>query len=346
MIRKRQYALLFILFVVFALGFTLPPKRKIVWPEKVYNEKNNPPSTEKKELGRLLFYDPILSSDNTISCSSCHLSYTAFTHTDHAVSHGVFDRVGKRNAPALFNLAWKKNFMWDGAVHSLDAQAMAPIENVLEMNETLANVVKKLNERKFYRAYFFQAWGDSLATGERVLKSLSQFMLSFVSNQSKYDEVIAGKNTFTEQEQKGYVLFQKKCNACHTEPLFTNDAFMSNGLAVSATLTDLGRGALTQLKRDERLFKVPSLRNIEMSFPYMHDGRFRTLQQVMNHYSSIQGNEENISSPLNHSLNLTSNDKQDLIAFLLTLTDQPFLTRKEYQFPQILQHEIIQRSKP
>jgi cytochrome c peroxidase len=346
MIRKRQYALLFILFVVFALGFTLPPKRKIVWPEKVYNEKNNPPSTEKKELGRMLFYDPILSSDNTISCSSCHLSYTAFTHTDHAVSHGVFDRVGKRNAPALFNLAWKKNFMWDGAVHSLDAQAMAPIENVLEMNETLANVVKKLNERKFYRAYFFQAWGDSLATGERVLKSLSQFMLSFVSNQSKYDEVIAGKNTFTEQEQKGYVLFQKKCNACHTEPLFTNDAFMSNGLALNDTLQDLGRGSLTHLKSDERLFKVPSLRNVEMSFPYMHDGRFRTLQQVMNHYSSIQGNEENISSPLNHSLNLTSNDKQDLIAFLLTLTDQPFLTRKEYQFPQILQHEIIQRSKP
>ncbi len=346
MIRKSYFFSIFILLFVFAIGFTLPPKRKIVWPEKVYNEKNNPPTSEKKELGRLLFYDPILSSDNTISCSSCHLSYTAFTHTDHAVSHGVFDRIGKRNAPALFNLAWKKNFMWDGAVHSLDAQAMAPIENVLEMNETLANVVKKINERKFYRAYFFQAWGDSLATGERVLKSLSQFMLSFVSNQSKYDEVLAGKNSFSAQEKKGYALFQQKCNACHTEPLFTNDAFVSNGLALNDTLQDLGRGSLTHLKSDERLFKVPSLRNVEMSFPYMHDGRFRTLQQVMNHYSSIQGNEENISSPLNHPLNLSSNDKQDLIAFLLTLTDHTFLTRKEYQFPQILQHEIIQRSNP
>ena len=344
MIRKRQYASLFILLVVLALGFTLPPKRKIVWPEKVYNENNNPPSTEKKELGRLLFYDPILSSDNTISCSSCHLSYTAFTHTDHAVSHGVFDRVGKRNAPALFNLAWKKNFMWDGAIHSLDAQAMAPIENVLEMNETLANVVKKLNERKFYRAYFFQAWGDSLATGERVLKSLSQFMLSFVSNQSKYDEVLAGKNTFTEQEQKGYVIFQKKCNACHTEPLFTNDEFKSNGIAFNDTLNDFGRGAVTTFRQDRFTFKVPSLRNVEMSFPYMHDGRFKTLQQVLNHYSAITGKEENISSPLNHSLNLTSNNKQDLIAFLLTLTDQKFLTKKDYQFPQTLQHEITQRS--
>jgi cytochrome c peroxidase len=344
MIRKSYSFFILIVLFVLAIAFTLPPKRKIIWPEKVYNEKNNPPSTEKKELGRLLFYDPILSSDNTISCSSCHLSYTAFTHTDHAVSHGVFDRVGKRNAPALFNLAWKKNFMWDGAVHNLDAQAMAPIENVLEMNETLANVVKKLNERKFYREYFFQAWGDSLVTGERVLKSISQFMLSFVSNQSKYDEVLAEKKTFTEQEQKGYVLFQKNCNACHTEPLFTNDEFKSNGLPFNDTLNDFGRSAVTTFRQDRLTFKVPSLRNVEMSFPYMHDGRFKTLQQVLNHYTSLTGDEENISPPLNHSVNLSSNEKQDLIAFLLTLTDHEFLTRKDYQFPQTLQHEIIQRS--
>lgn len=346
MIRKSYSFFIFILLFVLALGFTLPPKRKIVWPEKVYNEKNNPPSTEKKELGRLLFYDPILSSDNTISCSSCHLSYNAFTHTDHAVSHGVFDRVGKRNAPALFNLAWKKNFMWDGAVHNLDAQAMAPIENVLEMKETLANVVKKLNERKFYREYFFQAWGDSLVTGERVLKSISQFMLSLESKNSKYDQVLKGEIKFTEQEKNGYVLFQKNCNACHTEPLFTNDEFKSNGIPLDDSLNDFGRGAVTTFSQDRLTFKVPSLRNVEMSFPYMHDGRFKTLQQVMNHYSSILGKEENISSPLNHSLSLTSNHKQDLIAFLLTLTDHKFLTQKEYQFPQTLQYEIIQRSNP
>jgi cytochrome c peroxidase len=128
--------------------------------------------------------------------------------------------------------------------------------------------------------------------------------------------------------------------------LFTNDEFKSNGIAFNDSLNDFGRGAVTSFRQDRLTFKVPSLRNVEMSFPYMHDGRFRTLQQVMNHYSSIDGNEKNISSPLNHSLNLTSNDKQDLIAFLLTLTDHHFLTRKEYQFPQILQHEIIQRSHP
>ena len=182
MIRKSYSFFIFIVLIVFALGFTLPPKRKIVWPKKAYDEKNNPPSNEKKELGRMLFYDPILSSDNTISCSSCHLSYTAFAHTDHNVSHGVFDRVGKRNAPTLFNLAWKKNFMWDGAVHNLDAQAMAPIENVLEMNETLANVVKKLNERKFYREYFFQAWGAFQLPWSYDKSSLSCASIQYTSH--------------------------------------------------------------------------------------------------------------------------------------------------------------------
>jgi len=234
--------------------------------------------------------------------------------------------------------------MWDGAVHNLDAQAMAPIENKLEMNETLLHVVSKLNERKFYREQFFNAWGDSLATGERVLKSISQFMLSLESKNSKYDQVLKGEMKFTEQEKKGYALFQKNCNACHTEPLFTNDAFMSNGLPLNDSLQDLGRGAITNLKEDESTFKVPSLRNIEMSFPYMHDGRFKILQQVLNHYTSLTGKEENISSPLNHSIYLSSNDKQDLIAFLLTLTDHEFLNRKDYQFPQTLQHEITQRS--
>ena len=344
MIRKSYSFFIFTLLIVFALGFTLPPKRKIVWPEKVYNEKNNPSSNEKKELGRMLFYDPILSSDETVSCSSCHLSYTAFAHTDHNVSHGVFDRVGKRNAPALFNLAWKKNFMWDGAVHNLDAQAMAPIENKLEMNESLVHVVSKLNERKFYREQFFKAWGDSVVTGERVLKSISQFMLSLESKNSKYDQVLKGEMKFTEQEKNGYVLFQKNCNACHTEPLFTNDEFKCNGIPLDASLNDFGRGAVTTFRQDRLTFKVPSLRNVEMSFPYMHDGRFKTLQQVLNHYTSLTGNEENISPPLNHSVNLSSNEKQDLIAFLLTLTDHEFLTRKDYQFPQILQHEITKRS--
>lgn len=344
MIRKSYSFFIFILLIVIALGFTLPPKGKIYWPKKVYNEYNNLPTEEKKELGRFLFYDPLLSSDGSISCSSCHLSYNAFAHTDHATSHGVGDSIGKRNAPALFNLAWKKNYMWDGAVHNLDAQAMAPIENKLEMNETLAHVVSKLNSRKFYRERFYQAWGDSVATGERVLKSIAQFMLSLESNNSKYDRVIRGEMKFTEQEKKGYILFQKKCNACHTEPLFTNDEFMNNGLPLNDELLDLGRGSITQLKQDEGKFKVPSLRNIEMSFPYMHDGRFKTLQQVLNHYASLDGNEKNISPPLNHLLNLSSNDKQDLIAFLLTLTDTEFLTKKEYQFPKPLQHEIIQRT--
>ncbi|MFM7769153.1 MAG: cytochrome-c peroxidase [Bacteroidota bacterium] len=332
-----------VLFLV-ALGFTLPKKRKIAWPEKVYNEKNNAPSIEKKELGRFLFYDPLLSSDNTVSCSSCHSSYTAFAHTDHPTSHGVNDSVGKRNAPALFNLAWKRTFMWDGAIHHLDAQAVAPIENKLEMNETLPHVIAKLNSRKFYRTLFFNAWGDSLATGERILKSISQFLLSLESTQSKYDQMLQGAIEFSEQEKNGYALFQKFCNACHTEPLFTSNQFASNGIH-PVHISDLGRANVTGIEKDNYLFMIPSLRNIEFSYPYMHDGQKKSLQEVLNHYSDGKNFGTTASLPLNQKMHLSSKEKQDIIAFLLTLTDHEFLTNNEYQFPKPLQHEIIQRNR-
>ncbi|MFN4884837.1 MAG: cytochrome-c peroxidase [Bacteroidota bacterium] len=343
MIRKSTSFSIFILLLVIALGFTLPPKRKIVWPKKIYDFGNNLSSEEKKELGRVLFYDPLLSSNGSISCSSCHLSYTAFAHTDHPTSHGVNDAVGTRNAPALFNLAWKKNFMWDGAVHHLDAQALAPIENKLEMNESLPNVIEKLNARKFYRELFYQAWGDSLATGERMLKSISQFLISLESTNSKYDQMLEGTLKFTAQEQQGYLLFQKFCNACHTEPLFTSNQFANNGIEPRFT-SDLGRENITGRKEDRYLFMVPSLRNIEFSYPYMHDGQMKTLQDVLNHYSNGSNFEGSTSLPLNQKMHLSSNEKQDLIAFLLTLTDQQFLTRTDYQFPKKLQNEILQRA--
>jgi cytochrome c peroxidase len=344
MIRKSHFFSIFILLFVLAIGFTLPPKRKIVWPEKVYSEKNDSHSHEKKELGRTLFYDPILSSDNTISCSSCHSSYTAFAHTDHPTSHGVNDSVGKRNAPALLNLAWKKNFMWDGAVHHIDAQALSPIENKLEMNETLSHVIEKLNSRKFYRALFFNAWGDSLATGERILKSISLFLLTLESTNSRYDQMLQGKIEFSQQEKNGYHLFQKFCNACHTEPLFTSNQFANNGIHPKH-LSDLGRANITGLEMDNYLFMIPTLRNIEFSYPYMHDGQMKTLQDVLNHYANGSNFTKMATLPLNQQMHLSSNDRQDLMAFLLTLTDQTFLTNHEYQFPKPLQHEIIQRAR-
>jgi cytochrome c peroxidase len=171
----------------------------------------------------------MLSRDSTVSCSNCHLSFTAFTHVDHALSHGISDRIGKRNAPALVNLAWSRSFMWDGAVNHLDMQALAPVSNHAEMDFDIAGVVNRLGSRTEYRKMFEEAFGSDDITGERVLKAIAQFELTLVSANSGYDRVMAGKDTFTLQEKNGYELFKKHCNSCHTEPLFTQYQFENNG---------------------------------------------------------------------------------------------------------------------
>ena len=202
------------------------------FPKPAYDLKKNPLSQNKIELGRALFYDPILSKDSTISCASCHSSFNSFAHTDHALSHGIADKIGTRNAPALMNLAWHQTFMWDGAINHLDVQALAPISHPKEMGEKIEDVVAKLQQSKLYPKLFYKAYNDSIVTGEKVLKALSQFQLTLISGNSKYDKVKQNKEKFTEQEQKGYSLFQKNCNSCHTEPLFSNYTFANNGLQI------------------------------------------------------------------------------------------------------------------
>jgi cytochrome c peroxidase len=302
---------------------------KLLWPKyfpaPVYNFSKNQLTTSKIELGHHLFYEPILSQDNTISCASCHSPYNAFAHTDHAVSHGINDQVGTRNAPALFNLAWQKKFMWDGAINHLDMQALAPISHPKEMGETIASVVKKLNTSDFYRKLFYRAYGDSAVSGEKLLKALAQFQLTLISANSKYDQVKQRKTTFTVQEAKGYTLFLKNCNACHTEPLFTNYSFASNGLAIDTAFNDFGRWMVTHKSEDSLLFKVPSLRNLSYTYPYMHDGRFKKLQQVIHHYTNGIQLGITLSKELQQPIRLSSDDKVDLIAFLLTLNDREFV---------------------
>lgn len=294
------------------------------WPSPAYDFSKNRLTKEGIELGRQLFYDPVLSKDSTVSCSSCHLSYTAFTHVDHALSHGIADRIGTRNSPALTNLAWAGSFMWDGAVNHLDVQALAPISSPVEMDETIENVVKKLQQIPAYKSLFYKAFGDSTVTGEQLLKALSQFELTLISANAKYDRVMAGKDSFTEQEQRGYHLFQKNCARCHAEPFFTNYRFENNGLPLDTTLNDYGRGAVTKQPQDSLKFKVPTLRNIEFSYPYMHDGRFRNLQDVLNHYARADS----------LGIKLSANEKVDLVAFLLTLTDRDFLFNPDFAFPR------------
>ncbi len=304
------------------------------WPKPYYDFKKNPLLPSKIELGRMLFYDPVLSRNNTISCASCHSRYNAFTHVDHSLSHGINDRIGTRNSPALMNLAWQTSFMWDGAVNHLDMQALAPISHPDEMGEKIENVVSKLQSNQNYRSLFYKSYNDSTITGERVLKAMSQFMLTLVSANSKYDSVMRNQTQFTQKEKNGYMLFQKNCSACHTEPLFTNQKFENNGLSVDTTLNDYGRMRITKNKNDSLKFKVPTLRNIEFSYPYMHDGRFKKLSEVIKHYTSGIIQSQTLSVHLQKPIILSSNEKVDLIAFLLTLTDKSFLFNPKYGFPK------------
>lgn len=305
------------------------------WPEPVYNFRKNPLDSAKIQLGRVLFYDPVLSSDSSVSCASCHSPYNAFTHVDHALSHGVQDRIGTRNSPVLVNLAWGKSFMWDGAVNHLDMQVLAPLENHVEMDESLPHVLQKISRQEKYKKLFKDAFHSETITGERFLKAIAQFMLTLVSSDSKYDRVMRHEPgiAFTDQENKGYKLFKMHCASCHSEPLFTDQTFRNNGLAVDSTLQDSGRMKITQRSSDSLKFKVPTLRNIERSAPYMHDGRYRSLQMVLFHYSSDIQVSATLDPKLANGINLTEDDKRALIAFLKTLTDYNFLRNKQFQYP-------------
>lgn len=304
------------------------------FPKPVYNFKNNPLTEEGFELGRKLFYDPILSKDNTISCASCHLQATGFTHVDHDLSHGIDGKIGTRNSLTLQNLAWKTSFMWDGGVNHLDVQPLAPITSEVEMNETLENVVNKLNQNQEYPELFQKAFGTKKVTGQLTLKALSQFLVLLTTSNSKYDKVMRNEEKFNESEQKGYILFRNHCASCHTEPLFSNEQFENNGLEVDSTLNDYGRMKITQKSSDSLKFKVPTLRNIQFTFPYMHDGRFSTLSEVIKHYNSGIHQSKTLSKQLQQPMQLSDNDRTDLVAFLKTLSDKEFLFDERFSYPK------------
>lgn len=333
MSKNTVLILLLIPLFAFVLKESIPLALPIHFPDPVYDFNENPIKNDVAELGRELFYDPVLSKDSTISCASCHSSFNAFAHTDHALSHGIYNSIGTRNAPALFNLAWQDKFMWDGAVNHIEVQALAPIHNAGEMAETMENVIGKLQKSERYPVLFYKAFGDSIVTGQHILKAIAQFELSLVSGNAKYDKVIKGEDVFTEQENNGYKLFKENCNSCHTAPLFSNYQFASNGLPVDKDLNDFGKWKVTKNGNDSLLFKIPSLRNLSYTYPYMHDGRFHTLYQVINHYTAGINTHPNISQQLRTGIKLSPNDKIDLISFLLTLNDHEFIRNPDFQHP-------------
>jgi cytochrome c peroxidase len=233
------------------------------------------------------------------------------------------------------NLAWYPNFHWDGGVLDLNGQAINPMTHPDEMGSSLEEILNKLNRDSWYRAQFKKVFGVERIKTSQLLNALAQFTVSLVSANSKYDSVTRNKANFTEQESKGYKLFQRHCNQCHTEPLFTNFKFEANGIGPNPQLLDSGRALITGKASDAYLFRVPTLRNIEYSFPYMHDGRISKLKEVLAHYA----NSSNWQNPKSRALTqkkitLNINEQKDLLSFLKTLSDKQFLFNQAFRFPR------------
>lgn len=310
---------------------------------------DNPLTKQGVLLGRMLFYDKKLSEGESQACADCHRQLDGFSDTL-KLSLGVRDLEGKRQAMPIFNMAWHTNqFFWDGRSNLLRDQALLPIQDELEMDETLEDVIAKLSAEKDYKDQFMRTFGSEEITAEKMALAMEQFMLSIVSNNSKYDKYLAGEVQLTESEERGRVLYFTEynpffpddsgadCQHCHGGDNFENDQYMNNGLDTDAEFTDIGREEVTMNPDDRAKFKVPSLRNIAVTQPYMHDGRFKTLEEVIDHYNAgikeSSTADQTVLNTKDTGLFLTEQDKQDLINFLHTLTDETFLNNEEYKSP-------------
>ncbi len=285
-------------------------KKPLHFPEPVYNLQQNPVTPAGFALGKMLFFDSTLSADRLTSCGSCHMPASAFTHHEHDFSHGLNGALTKRNAPPLFNLAWNSSFMWDGGVGTLDKQPIKPLTNPIEMGMQMPEILRLLNASNMYRRMFADAFGKPIATEETMMKALSQFMLLLVSSQSRYDSLQQGLTAFTPTENAGYLFFRQNCGSCHREPLFTDNQFHNTGLPAS-NVADSGRMHATGNVQDLYAFKTASLRNLSFTKPYMHDGRFSTIDRVFDHYQK--------------TIPITPADRTNLKAFLKTLDDSTFI---------------------
>lgn len=303
------------------------------FPPPTYRFNDNPLSKEGFELGRKLFYDGRLSIDNLHPCSSCHEQKAGFGTFEHDRSHGVFDSHTLRNAPVLFNLAWSPYLHWDGEFNRLTDAAAQPINGHIEMGESYAGVINKIKDDPYYKEQFKIVFGSPFIRPEFILKALAQFTGYMVSANSKYDRYKKGMATFTAQEENGYRLYKAKCATCHPEPLFTDYSFRNIGLPVDGFLNDYGRMRITGKRDDSLKFKVPTLRNTYISSNYMHDGRFGTLLQCINHYRSGIQQSSTLDPLLANGISLTNTEVNDLFVFLRALTDSSFLQDPRFARP-------------
>ncbi len=300
------------------------------FPAPTYDFDRDPITEAGVKLGKKLFNDPRLSVDGSVACSNCHVQAVAFADPQHRLSVGVGDQTGLRNTPQIANLAFYREFFWDGGVAHLDFVALNAIENPVELGETLSNVVQKLQADADYRRMFREAFKVDSITSSWILKAFAQHSNFLISDRAKYDDVVLGRNdaTFTEIEQLGEQLFITHCANCHEAPLFTNQSYANNGL--DAEPADEGRAAISGQLADFGKFRIPSLRNVARTAPYMHDGRFEDLYQVLDHYSHGIQSSPTLAPELANGIPLSTTEKEAIIAFLHTLTDWEFMQDERF----------------
>lgn len=302
------------------VAFTAPPG----FPLPFYNFNVNPLNRQAIALGKKLFYEGRLSVDNVQNCGSCHVQSVAFTTPGHDRSHGIAGSHTLRNATVLFNLPWYPYFFQDGSRKDLEAVITSHINSPIDMGGNLDPAIEKLNADAVYRKLFEEAYGSPVATEQRLVNALKQFLLTMVSADSKYDRFRRGEATFTTNELNGYTIFKSKCNSCHREPLFTDFSFRNNGIP-SSFLNDEGRKSVTGLKEDSLKFRVPTLRNIHLSSFYWHDGRISNYRGAINHYRQSVQQSATLDPLLANGITMTDNEVDDLVLFLQTLTDTAFI---------------------
>lgn len=315
---------------------------------------SNPMTKEGVFLGRMLFYEKRLSGDNKMSCGTCHQQAKAFTDGK-AFSRGINGKEGRRSAMSLVNLLWVRNLFWDGRAATLEEQAMVPIQDTLEMHQSLEQGVAKLQRTPTYPPLFKLVFGSDQITKENLVKAIAQFERTLISSNSRYDRYLQGKyrpglNKLSLSELAGERLFMThpipesglrgaNCGDCHAGPKTFMDYFHNNGL--ESTPKDAGREGVTKRYQNRGMFRIPSLRNIALTAPYMHDGRFKTLSEVLDHYNEHLQPSATLSPLLMEATNqrggktllLTPEEKESVLAFLNTLTDSTFITDPRFSDP-------------
>ncbi|MBQ4913293.1 cytochrome-c peroxidase [Maribacter sp. MMG018] len=288
----------------------------------------NTPTQYGVELGEKLFFDKRLSTDNTISCSTCHIQKNAFSdHNKKAI--GIENRIGLRNVPPIQNMAFMQFYNWDGSKLKLEDQPLVPIITHEEMDSSILEVIGKIEDDDDYIELFYKAFGDEDITPDRIYNSIAQYEYTLISSNSKYDKVKREEGeTFTEEEAQGYTVFQEKCISCHSTELFTDQSFRNIGFPLNTDTNEAGRARVTGISEDYMSFRVPSLRNIEYTAPYGSFGQFATLKDLLDYLSNGVLEADNLDPFLKENDNripLTEEEKSYLISFMKTLSDEEFI---------------------